>query len=104
MAGGPPVLIWGAGAIGGVLGAYWARAGLPVLLVDIVTEHVEACRTTPATGAATAIACPGGTTTSPPTRRTALTAPSVTMAVSSPSRARASALRYTTESSPSAIG
>ena len=44
-ASGPPFLIWGAGAIGGVLGAYWARAGLPVLLVDIVAEHVEACRT-----------------------------------------------------------
>ena len=39
-----PVLVWGAGAIGGVLGAYWARAGLPVLMVDIVPEHVEACR------------------------------------------------------------
>ena len=42
---GPPVLIWGAGAIGGVLGADWGRARLPVLLVDIVPEHVEACRT-----------------------------------------------------------
>lgn len=41
-----PILIWGAGAIGGTLGAYWARAGVPVLLVDIVAEHVEACRTT----------------------------------------------------------
>jgi 2-dehydropantoate 2-reductase len=41
-----PILIWGAGAIGGTLGAYWARAGIPVLLVDIVPEHVEACRTT----------------------------------------------------------
>ncbi len=41
-----PILIWGAGAIGGVLGAYWARAGLPVLMVDIVAEHVQACRTT----------------------------------------------------------
>ncbi|AMJ62245.1 ketopantoate reductase family protein [Bosea sp. PAMC 26642] len=40
-----PILIWGAGAIGGTLGAYWARAGIPVLLVDIVPEHVEACRT-----------------------------------------------------------
>lgn len=35
----------GAGAIGGTLGAYWARAGLDVLLVDQVAEHVEACRT-----------------------------------------------------------
>ena len=41
-----PILIWGAGAIGGVLGAYWARAGIPVLMVDIVPEHVLACRTT----------------------------------------------------------
>ena len=41
-----PILIWGAGAIGGTIGAYWARAGVPVLLVDIVKEHVEACRTT----------------------------------------------------------
>jgi len=40
-----PILIWGAGAIGGTIGAYWARAGIPVLLVDIVAEHVEACRT-----------------------------------------------------------
>ena len=45
MAARQPILIWGAGAIGGVLGAYWARAGLPVLMVDIVREHVEACRT-----------------------------------------------------------
>lgn len=40
-----PILIWGAGAIGGTLGAYWARAGIDVLLVDVVAEHVEACRT-----------------------------------------------------------
>ncbi|THH37466.1 ketopantoate reductase family protein [Aliishimia ponticola] len=38
------VLIWGAGAIGGILGAYWARAGHPVRMVDIVPEHVTACR------------------------------------------------------------
>ncbi len=42
----PPILIWGAGAIGGTLGAYWARAGLPVTMVDIVKEHAEACSTT----------------------------------------------------------
>lgn len=41
-----PILIWGAGAIGGTLGAYWARAGIDVLMVDVVPEHVEACRTT----------------------------------------------------------
>ena len=40
-----PILIWGAGAIGGTLGAWWARAGVPVLLVDVVADHVEACRT-----------------------------------------------------------
>ena len=39
-----PIVIWGAGAIGGVLGAYWARAGVDVLLVDIDGEHVAACR------------------------------------------------------------
>lgn len=38
-----PILIWGAGAIGGILGAYWARAGQPVLMVDIVEEHARAC-------------------------------------------------------------
>jgi 2-dehydropantoate 2-reductase len=36
------ILIWGAGAIGGTLGAYFARAGEDVLLVDIVAPHVEA--------------------------------------------------------------
>lgn len=40
-----PILIWGAGAIGGLLGAYWARAGHEVLLVDINEEHVAACNT-----------------------------------------------------------
>ena len=37
-----PILIWGAGAIGGTLGAYWARAGQDVLLVDVDGAHVEA--------------------------------------------------------------
>jgi 2-dehydropantoate 2-reductase len=40
-----PILIWGAGAIGGTIGAYWARAGVPVLLIDVAGEHVRACRT-----------------------------------------------------------
>jgi len=40
------ILIWGAGAIGGTLGAYWARAGHDVLLVDEEEAHVRACRTT----------------------------------------------------------
>jgi 2-dehydropantoate 2-reductase len=35
-------LIWGAGAIGGTLGAYLARAGHDVALVDVVPDHVEA--------------------------------------------------------------
>ncbi len=35
------VLIWGAGAIGGTLGAYFARAGHDVTLVDVVAEHVD---------------------------------------------------------------
>lgn len=39
-----PILIWGAGAIGGILGAYLARAGHAVHMVDIVEDHVEAMR------------------------------------------------------------
>ncbi|MFN8570869.1 MAG: 2-dehydropantoate 2-reductase [Gemmatimonadaceae bacterium] len=35
-------LIWGAGAIGGTLGAYLARAGHDVTFVDNVPEHVDA--------------------------------------------------------------
>ena len=38
----PRTLIWGAGAIGGTLGAYLARAGREVTLVDTVAAHVEA--------------------------------------------------------------
>ncbi len=37
------VLIWGAGAIGGTIGAYLRRAGVPVRMVDIVPEHAAAC-------------------------------------------------------------
>lgn len=36
-----PVLIWGAGAIGGTIGAYLAKAGIPVMMVDMVTDHVD---------------------------------------------------------------
>ncbi|MFT4768018.1 MAG: 2-dehydropantoate 2-reductase [Glaciecola sp.] len=39
-----PILIWGAGAIGGVMGAYLARAGQAVHMVDVVERHVEAMR------------------------------------------------------------
>jgi len=35
-------LIWGAGAIGGTIGAYWIRAGHDVTSVDVVFEHVAA--------------------------------------------------------------
>ena len=35
-------LIWGAGAIGGTMGACLARAGHDVTLVDVVAEHVAA--------------------------------------------------------------
>jgi 2-dehydropantoate 2-reductase len=35
-------LIWGAGAIGGTLSAYLARAGADVTLVDTVVDHVDA--------------------------------------------------------------
>ena len=42
----PSILIWGAGAIGGTLGAYWARAGLPVTMVDVDAAHAKACSTT----------------------------------------------------------
>jgi 2-dehydropantoate 2-reductase len=37
-----PILIWGAGAIGGTLGAAFVRAGRDVVFVDNVTEHVAA--------------------------------------------------------------
>jgi 2-dehydropantoate 2-reductase len=40
-----PILIWGAGAIGGTLGAYW-RAPASGRLRRRVAEHVRACRTT----------------------------------------------------------
>ena len=35
-------LIWGAGAIGGTLGAYLTRAGNDVTMVDTVVDHVDA--------------------------------------------------------------
>ena len=40
-----PILIWGAGAVGGVLGACLARAGHAVRMVDVVEDHVVAMRT-----------------------------------------------------------
>lgn len=41
-----PLLVWGGGAIGGTLAATWAQAGIPVHLVDVQAEHVQATRTT----------------------------------------------------------
>lgn len=35
-----PLVIWGAGAIGGTIGAYLSRAGHDVLFVDSAAEHV----------------------------------------------------------------
>ena len=37
-----PIVIWGAGAIGGAIGAFLVRAGYDVLFVDQDTAHVEA--------------------------------------------------------------
>ena len=37
-----PILIWGAGAIGGTVGAYLQRAGDPVHFVDRAADHVAA--------------------------------------------------------------
>ncbi len=39
------ILVWGAGAIGGTLGADWVRAGHDVVFVDSAADHVEAMRT-----------------------------------------------------------
>lgn len=36
-----PIVIWGAGAIGGTIGAHLVRAGLPVLFVDVAAEHID---------------------------------------------------------------
>lgn len=36
------IIIWGAGAIGGTIGAYLIRAGHDIHFVDIVEEHVQA--------------------------------------------------------------
>ena len=37
-----PVLIWGAGAMGGSIGGVWAREGVEVLFVDRARDHVQA--------------------------------------------------------------
>jgi 2-dehydropantoate 2-reductase len=38
------ILIWGAGAIGGTLGAWWARAGHDIAFVDVDADHVDAMK------------------------------------------------------------
>ena len=38
------ILIWGAGAIGGTIGAYLVRAGEDVLFVDTAADHVDVMR------------------------------------------------------------
>ena len=38
----PPILVWGAGAIGGTVGAYLRQAGEKVLFVDRDADHVAA--------------------------------------------------------------
>ena len=44
MTGSRPVrfLVWGAGAIGGTLGAFLARTGHDITLVDVVEDHIDA--------------------------------------------------------------
>ena len=41
-----PIVIWGAGAIGGTIGAYFIRAGHDVLFVDQDAAHVDAINKT----------------------------------------------------------
>ena len=43
---GAPLVIWGAGAIGGTIGAYLIRAGIEVLFVDQAEDHVNAVNKT----------------------------------------------------------
>ena len=38
------ILVWGAGAIGGTVGAFLRRDGLDITFVDVVPEHVAAIR------------------------------------------------------------
>src|SRR3954451_9127048 len=40
------ILVWGAGAIGGTVGAYLVRGGEDVTFVDVVADHVSAIRST----------------------------------------------------------
>ena len=38
-----PLLIWGAGAVGGTIGAALARSGIQVQMVDVNIEHCQEC-------------------------------------------------------------
>ncbi len=40
--GSPRMLVWGAGAIGGTIGAYLLRDGFDVTFVDVAADHVQA--------------------------------------------------------------
>jgi len=40
-----PLVFWGAGAVGGTVGAYLHRAGLPVVMVDAAVDHVAQTQT-----------------------------------------------------------
>jgi 2-dehydropantoate 2-reductase len=42
MASAPDIAVWGAGAIGGTVGAYLARAGRDVVFIDRAADHVAA--------------------------------------------------------------
>jgi 2-dehydropantoate 2-reductase len=42
---GSRIVVWGAGAIGGTVGAFLVRAGLDVLFVDNAEDHVQAMQT-----------------------------------------------------------
>ncbi len=42
--GSDPIVIWGAGAVGGCIGAWLIRAGMDVLFVDTDAAHAEAIR------------------------------------------------------------
>ena len=66
------ILIWGAGAIGGSVGAWLKRAGHDITFVDVVAEHVAAIR-----GAACASPARWRNSPSPrrPSRRMNLPAP-----------------------------
>src|SRR5258708_39307317 len=42
-----PILIWGAGAIGGTIGAYLIRPGAPRRFVAVAADHVRAINARP---------------------------------------------------------